>query len=472
MKDSIFRMYDIRGKVGSELNVDQVYDFGRAIALYFLQRSPEVKTIAVGMDGRTHSPAIKEKLCAALQDSGMNVLFVGTCPSPVLYFALYTQPVQAGIMITASHNPGEYNGFKILLNKDGVWGQQIQEIKKLFQEKKHIETKSKGIYQEKSMVEPYVDWTAEHFKQLVGSDISVMIDCGNGAAGTTLPRLIKKMNWPNVKLLFPEVDGTYPHHEADPTVEKNMLDLKKELAIRRVDFGAGLDGDCDRMAPMTKDGFLVPGDQLLAVFAQQVLKTHPGSAVVFDIKSSSGLIELLEKWGAKPHMSATGHSLIKAAVKKNKALLAGELSCHFVFQDRHFGFDDGIYALLRLFEIMVGTKKSLQELISIFPKKYSSPEFRIACDDAAKWDIVETVKKTFKKRDDVKTVTIDGVRANMSYGWGIVRAANTQPALSMRFEANSADDLQKVKEDFFEALKSHFDEMSLKKQMNMRRNFL
>ncbi|MFC1845758.1 phosphomannomutase/phosphoglucomutase [Candidatus Dependentiae bacterium] len=467
MQDSVFRKYDIRGKVGSEFDLDQVYDLARAIALYFVQQNPDVKTCAVGMDGRTHSPAVKKEICRALTDSGLDVMFVGTCPSPVLYFAMHNEPVQAGIMITASHNPGEYNGLKLCLGKESVWGDQVQEIKKLFHEKRFIEAQEKGLYTDRPMIDPYIDWFYNNVSHLVGSDISAVIDCGNGAAGTVLPQLIKKMDWQHVTLLFEEVDGTYPNHEADPTVEKNMQELKKVLAQGDAAFGLGLDGDCDRMAPMTKSGFLVPGDQLLAVFAQDLLQGNPGAAVVFDIKSSSGLIELLEQWGAKPCISPSGHSIIKKEMKKNNALLGGELSCHFVFNDRFFGFDDGIYAMVRLFEIIGKTDKPLDQLIAIFPKKFSSPEFRIACDDAVKWDIVENVKTAFKKRDDIDMITVDGVRASMPYGWGIVRASNTQPAISLRMESDFQDGLQRVKQDFFTAMVNYFDEKQLAKEMDL-----
>jgi len=467
MKDSIFRLYDIRGKVGSEFDLDRVYDLTNAIAFYFKQQNPDLKTFAIGMDGRIHSPAVKEQMCKALIDSGFDVRFIGICTTPVLYFTMHTQPVDAGLMITASHNPGEYNGIKLCLGKGGIWGEQITAIKKMFHEKKRVVSEAKGTYAQTPMIFPYVDWLADHFADLVGADISVLIDCGNGAAGTVLPQLIKAMRWKKVELLYPEVDGTYPNHEADPTVEKNMQDLKKILAQKTFDFGLGLDGDCDRMAPMTQSGFLVPGDQLLAVFAQDMLKNNPGAAVVFDIKSSSGLIELLEQWGAKPVLSPTGHSIIKQNMKKHNALLAGELSCHFTFKDRHFGFDDGVYAMLRLFEIMNQTGKTLDQLISIFPKKFSSPEFRIACDDAAKWAIVDKVKDVFAKRDDVTMVTIDGVRATTEYGWGIIRVSNTQPAISLRFESDSQDGLQRVKKDFFDAIKQHFDNAQLKKMMRM-----
>ena len=299
-------------------------------------------------------------------------------------------------------------------------------------------------------------------------DIHTVIDCGNGTAGTVFPQLLKKMNWTNVKLLFEEVDGTFPNHEADPTSYKNMQSVTNELKNNpNLELGLGLDGDCDRMDPMTKEGFLVPGDQLLAVYAQKVLQHYPKAPIVFDIKASSGLIELLKKWGAIDIISPSGHSLIKDALLKNNALLAGELSCHFFFNDRYFGYDDGIYAALRLFEIIKETGKSLSELIKIFPKKISSPEIRIECEEENKSKIVEDVKKFFSSKKDTKNITIDGLRAQMPYGWGLVRASNTQPVICLRFESDTEQGIKKVKEEFYNALKANFNETELKEKVGI-----
>jgi phosphomannomutase / phosphoglucomutase len=464
MKDTIFREYDIRGKVGSELVVGEVYDLTRAIAYYFKEIDSEVKTIAVGMDGRLHSPTIKDEICRALTDSGLDVVYIGVCPTPVLYFALYTMPVDGGLMVTASHNTKEYNGIKMCLAKSAVWGEQIKKIRDLYKEKKHIQTMHKGTLREQSIIDTYIDWLVNHFKELKGYDISAVVDCGNGAAGTVMPQLIKAMEFKNVQLLYPEVDGTYPHHEADPTIPENMEDVKQLLAHTNLELGIGLDGDCDRMAAMTKEGELITGDKLLALFAHDVLRQHPGAAIVFDIKSSSGLMELLKKWGAKPVMSATGHTNIKNQMKEHKALLGGELSCHFFFNDDYFGYDDGIYAMLRLFKILKQSGKSLHELLQIFPNKYSSPEIRMACSDEKKHAIVAYVKQVFAHRTDVEMITLDGIRVNMPYGWGIVRASNTQPALSIRFEADSPEDLQKIKKEFIDVLKKYFDIALLKQE--------
>jgi phosphomannomutase/phosphoglucomutase len=467
MLDVIFREYDIRGKVGTELDINQVYDLARAIAYYFVQHNPDIRTVAVGMDGRTSSPQIKDELVRGLNDSGLDVLFVGLCTSPALYFALYTCDVQAALMITASHNPGEYNGLKICLAKALVWGTQVKIIRDLFKEKKHINATRVGIVKDEPIVPAYIEWLANHFPQLIGMPLSVVIDCGNGAGGSVIPDLVKRMQWPNIKQLYCEVDGTYPNHEADPVKAENMNDVKKILHETDIQLGIGLDGDADRMVPMTKKGFLVPGDQVLALFAQQVLAKHPGTAVVFDIKSSSGLSELIKKWGGKPCMSPTGHAIVKDHMRQHHALLGGELSCHFFFKDTYFGYDDGIYAMLRLFALLQDTHQTLDELLTVFPKKYSTREIRIECPDDKKNGVVQAVREHFRKRTDVSLLEIDGARVDTDYGWGIVRVSNTQPALSMRFEANTPEGLVRIKELFIEALAPHFDRAYLHKELGL-----
>ncbi len=466
MKDTIFREYDIRGKVGDELIIDEVYNFTRAMAFYFKQKNPATKTIAVGMDGRIHSEAIKNEMCRGFADSGMDVIFVGTCPTPALYYALHTLPVDGGIMITASHNPKEYNGMKVCLGTESVWGKEIGRLRDLYKAGKYVDSDTIGTIKDQPIVDSYIDWLVDHFKHLIGMHQSVVIDCGNGAAGTVLPSLIKRMQWRNVTLLYEEVDGTYPNHEADPIVEKNMQDVKHMLSTTDIALGIGLDGDCDRMAPMQKTGQLVPGDKLLALFAQQVLQESPGASIVFDIKSSAGLIELLDTWGGRGCISPSGHSIIKDQMKKHNAKLAGELSCHFFFHDRYFGYDDGIYAMMRLFELLNQTGKSLGQLLEVFPKKVSSPEYRIDYDEDSKHAIIQTLKKTFEGRADVDVLTIDGVRATMPYGWGIVRPSNTQPKLCLRFESDSHEGLQRVKDDFIQALTPYFDPHNLAQQLN------
>jgi phosphomannomutase / phosphoglucomutase len=466
MVDDIFRLYDIRGKIGPELALDEVYDLGRAIAAYFLQKNTQVKKVAVGADGRVHSPAITQEVCNALQESGLDVIFVGPCPTPVVYFAIFNMPVDAGLMITASHNGPEYNGIKICLGKEAVWGSQIQEIKRLTRQKVTVSSSKVGTYEDYDLIEDYSNWLVQHFPHLIGMDLKVLIDCGNGAAGMVMPRLIKKMKWQHVSLLYPEVDGTYPNHEADPIVEKNMQDLKKALLTGTYDVGLGFDGDCDRMTPMTKQGSLVSGDKLLALFAQEILKVQRGAGVVFDIKCSSGLSELLKKWGGMPFISASGHSIIKDQLKKTNALLAGELSCHFFFNDRYFGYDDGIYAALRLFELLKTTCKSLEELLQVFPQKFATPEIRIACPLEKMSSIVNRVKGHFLEHKQADVMTIDGIRVMMDYGWGLVRPSNTQPVICLRFESDSSKGLEQLKRDFMCALEPYFTQEVLRKEFD------
>jgi len=457
MQDIIFREYDIRGKVGSELIVEQAYDLARAIAYYFVSKSPTTQRVAVGMDGREHSPAIKQEVCRALQDSGLDVVFVGVCPSPVLYFSLHTQGVDAGIMITASHNPKEYNGLKICLGTTSVWGTQIKEIAALFRQKKSVQAQRQGLYQEKLLVDTYVQWMVEHFASLRGSSISAVIDCGNGAGAAVIPQLIKQMGWSQVKSICDTIDGSYPNHEADPVVPANMKDVKEYLATTDTMLGIGLDGDADRMAPMSKNGYLVPGDELLALFAQSVLEKNPGLAIVCDIKSSLGLVQMVEKVGGRACMAPAGHAIIKEHMRAEKAMLGGEVSCHFIFADRYFGYDDGIYAMMRLFELLQDSAQTLEGLLIEYPHLYSSPEFRIACDEDKKAVVIARVKDYFAQKPGVSLVTVDGVRANFDDCWGLIRASNTQPVVSIRFEAKTMELFEQMRQDFIFILHTSID---------------
>ncbi len=467
MQDSVFKEYDIRGKVNGELTIEDMYDLGLAIGYFFKEQAPDTKRVLIGMDARSTSPIIKDHLCKALQESGFDIVFVGICPSPVVYFGLFTMKVDAALVITASHNPAEYNGIKVCLQKKFIWGKQIRYIGQLFRQKKSITNSVIGTLTTHELIPDYVAWMYEHFPLLHAMPLSAAIDTGNGTGGTVIPALMERFGWQKVSLLCGEVGAENPRHEADPVVEKNMICVKEALQTGKYDLGVGIDGDGDRMDAMTKKGFLIPGDQLLALFAQPIVTEHPGSAVVFDAKSSDGLIEILERWHAKPVMAPSGHAIIKEYMHTNNALLGGELSCHFFFQDRYFGFDDGIYAMLRLFESLIISGKSIDELIAQFPAKVSSPEIRLACDEEHKRPVIEGIKRYFAAIPDAKIVTLDGVRATVPYGWGIVRASNTQPVLSIRFEANNAKDLDRVKNIFISAMKEYYDVSKLKKEFDV-----
>ncbi|MFH1831645.1 MAG: phosphomannomutase/phosphoglucomutase [bacterium] len=467
MKDNIFRMYDIRGIVGTELKIDQAYDLGKAIITYYKQIHPETTSIIIGRDGRTHSPDITQNIIQAAIDMGFDVTDIGIVPTPVLYFAVQHLNNKAGIAITASHNTKEYNGIKMW----GISGDKIQDIKHIYHQKNFYENKTnkRGTVTQQDICSIYIDYLVENFAHLKNKKLNAVIDCGNGSAGAVMPQLIKKMGWQNVSLLFPEIDGTFPNHEADPTVPENMEHVKHALAQdQELVVGIGFDGDADRMNPMTPSGKLVPGDELLALFAQKIARTHPNSAVVFDIKSSSGLIEVLEKLGSKPIISPSGHSYIKKAIKEHNAVLAGELSCHFFFADRYFGYDDGIYAAMRLIEIIDESQQTFEKLLSAFPAKISSPEIRMKCSsDEEKTKIVDHVKTIFAARPDVDAITIDGIRVQMSYGWGLIRVSNTQPVICLRFESGTKDGLTQVKQDFYNAMLPYFDAQKLKDSIEL-----
>jgi phosphomannomutase/phosphoglucomutase len=466
MHQSIFREYDIRGRVPLELVPDKMYDLGRALASFFTQKNPQIKTIALGMDGRVHSPQLKQQMQQALLDSGLDVVFIGLCPSPVLYFALHTQAYDAGVMITASHNPKEYNGVKLCVGKESIYGHDVQELYNLYAAGARMESAVPGTYREQEIIPAYIDWLAQNFEHLRNMPLSAVIDCGNGAGGAVIPELVRRMGWQHVHQLYTDIDGNYPHHEADPVKPENMRDVANVLASTDIELGIGLDGDADRMVPMTKEGILVSGDQLLGLFAQEIVKEYPGSAVVFDIKSSQVLIDHLRKLGMQPVISPSGHAIVKREMRRTDALLAGELSCHFFFHDRYFGFDDGIYAMMRVFELVLRTGKSLDQLLTCYPTMASSPEYRITCDEDKKQLIVQTVKDIFLQKDDVQVTTIDGVRVQFASGWGLLRASNTQPALSMRFEAAHEQELAAIKQEFKRALAPFFTAAFLEQQFS------
>jgi len=463
--EGIFREYDIRGIVDTQIPINQIENLTKAILTYFLQQKPKLKKIIVGMDGRTHSPIIKKQVIASATKLGLDITDIGLIPTPVFYFSLFNTKISSGLIITASHNPKEYNGMKICLNKQSVWGKQIQEIKTIYETKNFYRKKSKQIgsvdYYDANG--HYIKWLAKHFSHLQGLDINAIIDCGNGTAGAIWPYLIKTMKWKNVKLLYEHIDGTFPNHEADPTILKNMLDVKKILTKNdSYEVGLGLDGDCDRMNPMTKSGYLVPGDQLLALYTKKIIHDFPKAKIVFDIKSSNSLIQALESYGAIPCIAPSGHSIIKDNLRKHKAKLAGELSCHFFFNDRYFGYDDGIYAALRLFELLEEGNQSFDEMLATLPSKVSSPEYRIACAEKDKSSIVNHVKTIFATHKNATLLTIDGVRAQMPYGWGLIRASNTQPVICLRFESDTKQGLKQIRSLFESALEPYFTQQQLK----------
>lgn len=457
-QDIIFKEYDIRGVVGSEFTVEDSYDIACAMGTYLLEKDAKIKTIAVGADGRIHSPSIKGRMIQALLERGFDVIDIGTCTTPVLYFSLHAAPVDAGLIITASHNPGQYNGIKLCRGTSKVSGPEIRRIRDLYASRQFIGiAEEPGKCQKVDIIAPYIETLKNLFPQLVGANLHAIVDCGNGAAGTVMPLLVKEMQWDNVALLYPEVDGTFPHHEADPTVERNMQDLKAKLLSSDASVGCGFDGDGDRMAPMAKSGKLVKGDQLLTIFSKQLLEQYPGSSVVFDISSSRLLHQVITNWGGKPVLSATGIVHVKKKMIEENAIIGGEISCHTIFNDRYFGFDDGIYSMMRLFELLQKTEKSLDELLADFPSAFSSPLYRLPCDQALCQKIIDVIQQHFSLRKDAEILTIDGLRINLPYGWAIVRQSKTEPVISMRYEGDTEEDLKVIKKEFYALINPHLN---------------
>lgn len=466
MKLNVFREYDIRGIVGSELQLETMNKLAAAIITFLKQHYPLTTSILIARDARVHSQPIHDIFVTTALNLGFNIVDLGVVPTPLMYFAVHTLGNPAAICITASHNPKEYNGIKIW----GVAGALIQEIKNIFISEKFIEpTGKKGFLSSVDVVSAYCKYIKDRFPMLIGKDVNAVMDLGNGAACTIVPRLVNEMNLGNVEFIFDELDGTFPNHEPDPTVAEHMHVLAEKLrADSTKKVGLGFDGDCDRMNPMTLQGKLIAGDHLLALYADEVLKNHPGAGVVCDIKSSGALIDVVKKNGGTAIISPSGHSHIKRAMKEHNAALGGELSCHFFFNDTFFGFDDGIYAAFRLLQILEYSGKTVDQLIDAIPQKVSSPEYRIQCSsDEQKVAIVEHVRGILDAYPELELVTIDGIRAHMPEGWGLVRASNTQPVICLRFESDNKDGLEKIKTFFAGMLTPYFSHEELRSHIGL-----
>jgi phosphomannomutase len=461
MQKHIFRTYDIRGIVGKDLALEDVFIFGCALATYFIQRNPAIKTVVVGMDGRVHSKKIMRELVDALLDSGLNVQFIGVCPTPVLYFALHKTNADAGVMITASHNEKEYNGFKICCDKQMVWGDEIAKLYELYSKSVYVPAVEKGSFIDSLFVPIYLDWLEQEFAHLKGAKCSVVFDCVNGAAATVVPELVSRMGWRNAFVVNGVVNGKFPNCAPDPTTHQNKEFLARSIEQNQAQLGIGFDGDADRMVPMSSDGRSLTGDLVLALFAESMVQQNPKITVAFDGKCSLVLHQLLKQWGVAYRMSPTGIAMVKQTMREAGAVLAGELSCHFIFADRYFGYDDGIYAALRLLEILEKTGKKLDVLVDRFPTTFTTGEVRIPCIEEHKQDIVKAVHEKFKERNGFELHTLDGVRVTTDYGWGIVRVSNTQPVISFSCEAPTQEGFEKIKFDFSQALTLAYQQNSI-----------
>jgi len=437
MNPEMFREYDIRGITGKDMTEDDVVLIGKGIGT-FLQKQGNRK-ITVGRDCRETSDSYSDKLIQGLTSTGCDVVDIGVCSTPVAYFSIRHLKKEGNVMVTASHNPREYNGFKMCSGYDSVYGKQIKEILHIIEEKKFRE--GEGIIETYDILSPYIDFVIKNIN--LTKPLKVGIDAGNGTAGITALPILKGLGC-QVFDLYCDMDGRFPNHEADPTVLKNMEDLIALVREKKLDIGIGYDGDGDRIGVVDEKGNIVFGDKLMIIFAREILSRKPGSTFISEVKCSKTMYDDIEKHGGRAIMWKTGHSLIKQKMKEEKAEMAGEMSGHMFFADRYFGYDDAVYASCRLLEIIADTGKTISDLLSDVPKTYTTPEIRVECPDDKKFDVVQKVTEYFRERYDV--IDIDGARVLFDDGWGLVRASNTQPALVLRFEAMSEERLKEIRD--------------------------
>ncbi len=436
MDPDIFREYDIRGIVNEQIDDADVYMLGRGIGTYFAENG--CRSISLGRDCRLSSERFAQQLLQGLIVSGCHITDIGICPTPVLYYSIRHFRLEGGVMITASHNPPEYNGFKVCLGSDSVHGRQLQRIRQIID--KQAFSEGRGSRQEADGVSPYKEFVVGNIE--IPRPMRVGLDAGNGTAGVVAAPLLRCLNC-EVHELYCEMDGHFPNHEADPTVEANLQDLIALVKEKKLDIGIGYDGDGDRIGVIDENGRTIYGDQLMIIFSREILSRKPGATFISEVKCSKTMYDDIEKNGGRAVMWKTGHSLIKEKMKAEAAELAGEMSGHMFFADRYFGYDDAVYASCRIIEILSRTGQSVSDLLSDLPSTFSTPEIRVECPDQKKFKLVEKLTQDFQKEFDV--IDIDGARIVFDDGWGLVRASNTQPALVLRFEALSQARLDEIR---------------------------
>jgi phosphomannomutase/phosphoglucomutase len=440
----IFREYDIRGIVDKDLSLEFVEYLGRGIGTFFREHGK--KRVALGRDARLSSPAYAEAVTRGLLSTGCSVVDIGLVPTPLLYFAVFYKKNEAAVMITGSHNPPEYNGFKMMVGEETLYGETIQQVYRILKEGKNI-TDKPGTRSSYDIIPEYESYVLKDIR--LRRKLKVVLDAGNGTAGFVAVPIFRKLGCDVIEL-YCEPDGKFPNHHPDPTLPEAMEDLVMEVRETGADFGVGYDGDGDRIGVVDDQGKLLWGDQLMIVFSRDVLPANPGAAVISEVKASKLLYEEIKRLGGRPIMWKTGHSLIKKKIKEEKALLAGEMSGHIFFADRFFGFDDAIYASARLAEILSRSEKKLSEMMSDLPRTYYTPEIRVYASDEVKFKIVDEVKKELASKYPVND--IDGIRVSYPKGWALVRASNTQAALVLRYEADTPEDLAAIKKEVGKAL--------------------
>jgi len=461
MNPEIFREYDIRGIAETDLTSPVIEALGRGFAAYLKPKG--ISAVTVGYDARISSPRLCDDIVRGLTSSGLDVTVLGLCPTPALYFSLYHLNPGAGVMITGSHNPSEFNGFKLCVGKDTIYGEEIQKIRLIMETVAKNETTTsyepratseKRIFPRPIMPD-YIDYLKRQFISRMDTPLKVVLDSGNGTAGLAGPEILRSMNCEVIEL-FSEPDGRFPNHHPDPTIPKNLVTLIDTVHTQKADIGIAFDGDSDRIGVVDEQGNILWGDQLMVIFSRDILRERPGATFVSEVKCSQTMYDDIRAHGGNAVMWKTGHSLIKAKMKELHAAMAGEMSGHLFFADRYLGYDDAIYAACRLVEILKHLKSSqganatLSALTADLPKTFNTPEIRFDCPDNIKFKVVEKAKEIFILGNDLpqkpkEVITVDGVRAVFDKGWGLIRASNTQPVLVMRFEANDPASLESIK---------------------------
>ncbi len=453
----IFREYDIRGIAERDLTSPVIEALGRAFAAYI--KPKRINTVVVGYDARLSSPRLCDDIVRGLASAGMDVTIVGLCATPVLYFSLYHLKPGAGVMITGSHNPAEFNGFKLCVGKETIYGEEIQKIGRIVESgvwsQESGEKSKAGTVSQIPILPDYISYLKKQFMAVSDSRLKIVLDAGNGTAGLAAPEVIRSMGCEVIEL-FSEPDGRFPNHHPDPTIPKNLATLVETVKKERADAGIAFDGDSDRIGVIDEKGNILWGDQLMVIFSRDILQERPGATFVSEVKCSQTMYDDIRARQGNAIMWKTGHSLIKAKMKEVHAAMAGEMSGHLFFADRYFGYDDAIYAACRLVEILKklkikkGPRAALSSLLAGLPKTFNTPEIRFECPDNIKFKVVDKAQAFFGQGNDMplkprEVITVDGVRAIFEKGWGLIRASNTQPVLVMRFEANDPTSLESIK---------------------------
>ena len=446
LERSIFRAYDIRGVVGKTLDAETARLIGQAIGTVMHQK--DARTVVVGRDGRLSSPQMAEALVQGLRQAGCEVIDIGEAPTPVVYFGAYQLRAGSCVSVTGSHNPPDYNGFKIVIEGETLSGNAIIDLYERIAENRLHLADTPGLVSRRDITEDYIQRIAGDIQ--IERKLKVVVDCGSGIAGLIAPRLMEAIG-ADVEPLFCEVDGTFPHHHPDPSDPANLQDLINVVKRVDADIGLAFDGDGDRLGVVTKSGEMIYPDRLLMLFAADVLERNPGACIIYDVKCTGHLAMHILRHGGSPLMWKTGHSLIKAKMRETEAELAGEMSGHFFFRERWYGFDDGLYAAARLLEILSTRPETPQEVFDTLPKGVSTPELKIHVEEGEQYAFVEKFLAV-AKFEGARIATIDGLRADWPDGWGLVRASNTTPVLVLRFDAKDAEALERIKGVFREQL--------------------